>query len=104
MQLRLAAESGVETAAAQIERYAVPNVGERTRVDVDGVPMAAGIELHVYIERSRERSGREFLDVIAAAVDRAGTRIPDGEDWTRAKTVRGRMEKKGDRYVWRRWY
>ena len=109
MQLRLAAESAVETAAARLERSAdaygdLPAAGERKNVDKDVgmIPMSEKIELHVFIEIPRERGA--FLDVGAAAIDESGTRIPDGEEWVRAKIVRARMEKKGEHYVWRRWY
>ena len=109
MQLRLAAESAVETAAARLERSAdaygdLPAAGERKNVDKDVgmIPMSEKIELHVFIEIPQERGA--FLDVGAAAIDESGTRIPDGEEWVRAKIVRARMEKKGEHYVWRRWY
>ena len=109
MQLRLAAESAVETAAAKLERDAnvygdLPDAGETKEVnkDVGVIPTAEKIELHVFIETPRERG--PFLTVGAAAIDESETRVPDGEKWLRAKIVRARMEKKGDHYVWRRWY
>jgi len=42
--------------------------------------------------------------LVAAAIDEGEARMPDGENWKRAKIVRALMEKKGDRYVWRRWF
>lgn len=109
MQLRLAAESGVETAAAALEASADvygawPAKGERREVDVGTVPMAAQVELRVFIETPHEDAHPAVLHVVAAAVDVGEPRITDGEDWLRAKIVRARMEKKGDRYVWRRWF
>lgn len=111
MQLRLAAESAVETAAAKLERDAnvygdLPDAGETKEVnkDVGVIPTAEKIELHVFIETPRERE--PFLTVGAAVIDKSGMRIPDGENWERAKIVRARMEKKekDNRYVWQRWY
>lgn len=111
MQLRLAAESAVETAAAKLERDAnvygdLPDAGETKEVnkDVGVIPTAEKIELHVFIETPRERG--PFLTVGAAAIDESETRVPDGENWERAKIVRARMEKKekDNRYVWQRWY
>ena len=113
MQLRLAAESGVETAAASLERDAdaygpLPPVGRSKIVSTDlvSIPTSEGIKLCVFIERPEEAWAEKGLTVGAAAIDSSetGIRIPDGEKWERAKIVRGWMEKKGNRYVWRRWY
>ena len=112
MQLRLAAESGVETAVARLERTPsafdpLPDPGVYKKVDkevgVNMIPVGENIELCVFVRVPMEGT----LDVIDVATDSFGvetTRIPDGENWDRAKIVHGRMEKKGDRYVWRRWY
>ena len=107
MQLRLAAESAVETAAAALEQSAdvygaPPDLGRTKEIVVEGVPTAEKIELYVFIETPPVAGA--FLDVGAAAMDSGEPHIPDGEDWMRAKVVRGRMEKKGNRYVWRRWF
>ena len=107
MQLRLAAESAVETAAARLEQSAdaygvLPPVGRTKQVDVGTVPMAEEIELHPFIETPTDPG--EILDVGATAIDRRKTAIRDGEQWVRAKVVRARMVKKGNRYVWQRWY
>lgn len=107
MQLRLAAESGVETLAARLEQTAtafdpLPSPGETREVDVGFIPMSEKIELHTFVEMPAE--GGRFLYVGAAAVDVGGPRIPDGEHWLRAKIVRAQMERKRDRYVWRRWF
>ena len=109
MQLRLAAESGVETAAAALEAAAdvygaPPAKGEHREVDVGAVPVGEQIELRVFIETPHEDAHTGAIHVVAAAVDVGEPRITDGEDWLRAKIVRARMEKKGDRYVWRRWF
>lgn len=68
--------------------------------------MGADIELHVVLEGSDAREPENVLKVTAAAIDKSGMRIPDGENWERAKIVRARMEKKekDNRYVWQRWY
>lgn len=117
MQLRLAAESGVETAAARIEQSAdafgslpkpneYKNVDER--VDVGLIPVGEDIELHVFVRMPREdEAPKDMIEVIAVAYDsieEGSPRVSDGERWMRAKTVRARMQKKGDRYVWRRWF
>ncbi len=109
MQLRLAAESAVETAAAKLERDAnvygdLPDAGETKEVnkDVGVIPTAEKIELHVFIETPRERG--PFLTVGAAAIDQRKENLPDGEKWERAKIVRAQMEKKEEHYVWRRWF
>lgn len=107
MQLRLAAESAVETAAAQFEQSAdaygeLPPVGRTKQVDVGNVPTEEEIELHPFIETPTDPG--EILDVGATAIDRRKTAIRDGEQWVRAKVVRARMVKKGNRYVWQRWY
>mgnify|MGYP000878195884 FL=1 len=117
MQLRLAAESGVETAAARIEQSAdafgslpkpneYKNVDER--VDVGLIPVGEDIELHVFVRMPREdEAPKDMIEVIAVAydsVEEGSPRVSDGERWMRAKTVRARMQKKGDRYVWRRWF
>ena len=108
MQLRLAAESGVETAAARLEAsasaYGVPpDQGAHRQVTIDRIPMADGIELSVFIETPSENAPAGTLDVAAAARD-VSTRMSDGVTWQRAKVVRARLEKKGERYVWRRWF
>ena len=109
MQLRLAAESGVETVAAALEANAdaygaPPAKGEHREVSVGTVPMAENITLRIFIENPPDTAPVGAINVVAAAVDVGKPRIPDGEDWVRAKIVRARMEKKGDRYVWRRWF
>lgn len=109
MQLRLAAESGVETAAASLEANAdvygaPPAKGEHREVSVGTVPMTENITLRIFIENPPDTAPVGAINVVAAAVDVGEPRIPDGEDWMRAKIVRARMEKKGDRYVWRRWF
>ena len=102
MQLRLAAESGIETAAAGLERaadaYGPPPREGRMPIAVGEVPAAENTALSVYIEAD----GCIYL--VAAAIDEGEARMPDGENWKRAKIVRALMEKKGDRYVWRRWF
>ena len=117
MQLRLAAESGVETAAARIEQSAdafgslpkpneYKNVDER--VDVGLIPVGEDIELHVFVRMPREdEAPKDTIELVAVAydsVEEGSPRVSDGERWMRAKTVRARMQKKGDRYVWRRWF
>lgn len=105
MQLRLAAESAVETAAAEIERqaekYVPPPDGEPRDMKVNAVPTAEDIELYVSIKASQNGA---VLDIKAAAYTEEETRIPDGENWMRGKIVHGRMVKKEKGYVWQRWY
>lgn len=108
MQLRLAAESAVETAAARLETsasaYGVPpDRGAHRRVTIDRIPMADGIELSVFIETPSEHAPAGTLEVAAVARD-VSARMPDGGTWQRAKIVRARLEKRGERYVWRRWF
>ena len=93
MQLRLAAESGIETAAAGLERAADAYV-----------PAAENTALSVYIEVPPPGEADGCIYLVAAAIDEGEARMPDGENWKRAKIVRALMEKKGDRYVWRRWF
>ena len=116
MQLRLAAESAVETAAARLEQNSKaygepPGLNQRKKITEEvvkeAVPVGEGIELYVVLEGPGpfdDRESKDVLKVTAAAIDESGTRIPDGEEWVRAKIVRARMEKKGEHYVWRRWY
>ena len=105
MQLRLAAESGILTAADTLERHSSAagklSAGGRQSVAVHDVPMAVDIDLHVVIEPQTDGT----LWVTAAAIDqRHDTDVSDGEHWTRAKIVRALMEKKDGHYVWRRWF
>ncbi|WP_106627419.1 hypothetical protein [Selenomonas massiliensis] len=117
MQLRLAAESGVETAAARIEQSAdafgsLPKPDVYKNVDreagVDMIPVGEDIELHVFVHTPREEEPpKDTIELVAVAYDsieEGSPRVSDGEPWMRAKTVRARMQKKGDRYVWRRWF
>ena len=117
MQLRLAAESGVETAAARIEQSAdafgsLPKPDVYKNVDreagVDMIPVGEDIELHVFVHTPREEEApKDTIELVAVAydsVEEGSPRVSDGERWMRAKTVRARMQKKGDRYVWRRWF
>ena len=117
MQLRLAAESGVETAAARIEQSAnafgsLPKPNEYKNVDecvdVGLIPVGEDIELHVYVRTPKEgEAPKDTIELVAVAydsVEEGSPRVSDGERWMRAKTVRARMQKKGDRYVWRRWF
>lgn len=109
MQLRLAAESGVETAAARLEEradvYGAPPEKEvYKKVDVGVIPMADDITLQVFIETPPEDAPAGAINVVAAAVDARDPATVDGEVWLRAKIVRARMEKRGERYVWRRWF
>ena len=117
MQLRLAAESGVETAAARIEQSAdafgsLPKPDVYKNVDreagVDMIPVGEDIELHVFVHTPREEEApKDTIELVAVAYDSVEEGSPcvsDGEQWMRAKTVRARMQKKGDRYVWRRWF
>ena len=117
MQLRLAAESGVETAAARIEQSAdafgsLPKPDVYKNVDreagVDMIPVGEDIELHVFVHTPREEEPpKDTIELVAVAYDsieEGSPRVSDGEQWMRAKTVRARMQKKGDRYVWRRWF
>ena len=117
MQLRLAAESGVETAAARIEQSAdafgsLPKPDVYKNVDreagVDMIPVGEDIELHVFVHTPREEEPpKDTIELVAVAydsVEEGSPRVSDGEPWMRAKTVRARMQKKGDRYVWRRWF
>lgn len=104
-QLRLAAESGIETAAAMLERSSgaygsMPGIGGRMELDVGDVPTGRDIELRVFAEVPA--AGQLYLS--AAAVDHADPHIGDGERWLRGKIVRAYMEEKGARYVWRRWF
>ncbi len=96
-QLRLAAESGIETAAAQLEQS---SKAIDDTFDVADVPVSEGIELHVVAEV--QAAGQ--LHLIAVAIDTSDPHIGDGEGWRRGKLVRALMEKKGERYVWRRWF
>ena len=111
MQLRLAAESGVETAAARIEQSAdafgsLPKPNEYKRVDVGLIPVGEDIELHIFVRTPKEEEApKDTIELVAVAydsVEEGSPRVSDGERWMRAKTVRARMQKKGDRYVWRR--
>ena len=117
MQLRLAAESGVETAAARLERrpsvydpLPKPDVYKNVdrEVGVDMIPVGEDIELHVYVRTPKEEEApKDTIELVAVAydsVEEGSPRVSDGERWMRAKTVRARMQKKGDRYVWRRWF
>ena len=123
MQLRLAAESGVETAVARLERTpsafdplperdadaygAPPARNQRKEITEEGVPVGDGIKLHLFLEGSDDEEPQNALKVIAAAIDSDAAGLPhvsDGVPWMRAKIVRARMQKKGDRYVWRRWF
>ena len=101
MQLRLAAESGVLTAADELEQRSSAAGKLPTGDAVHDVPMAADIDLHVVIEPQPDGT----IWVTAAAVDRRhDTDVSDGEHWTRAKIVRAQMDKKDGHYVWRRWF
>ena len=101
MQLRLAAESGVLTAADELEQRSSTAGKLPTGDAVHDVPMAADIALYVRIEPQPDGT----IWVTAAAVDQQhDTRVSDGEHWTRAKIVRALMEKKDGYYVWRRWF
>ena len=108
MQLRLAAESGIETAAAGLERaadaYGPPPREGRMPIAVGEVPAAENTALSVYIEVPLPGEADGCIYLVAAAIDEGEARMPDGENWKRAKIVRALMEKKGDRYVWRRWF
>lgn len=116
MQLRLAAESGVETAAARLERRSTvydplpkPDVYKNVdgEVGVDMIPVGEDIELHVYVRTKEEEALKDTLELVAVAIDsveEGSPRVSDGEKWLRAKTVRARMQKKEERYVWRRWF
>ena len=108
MQLRLAAESGIETAAAGLERavdaYGPPPREGRMPIAVGEVPAAENTALSVYIEVPPPGEADGCIYLVAAAIDEGEARMPDGENWKRAKIVRALMEKKGDRYVWRRWF
>ena len=107
MQLRLAAESGIETAAAALERSSdayggMPPEGEQKVFSVGEVPMAAHIELYV----AAQTPAKGQLHLIAVAVDAEESPVEDGEQWERGKMVRAwmEMEEKGHRYVWRCWF
>lgn len=108
MQLRLAAESGIETAAAGLERaadaYGPPPREGRMPIAVGEVPAAENTALSVYIEVPSPGEADGCIYLVAAAIDEGEARMSDGENWKRAKIVRALMEKKGDRYVWRRWF
>ena len=112
MQLRLAAESGVETVSERLERdadaYGAPPArNQRKEITEEGVPVGDGIKLHLFLEGSDDEEPQNALKVIAAAIDSDAAGLPhvsDGVPWMRAKIVRARMQKKGDRYVWRRWF
>ncbi|EKU70488.1 hypothetical protein [Selenomonas sp. F0473] len=104
-QLRLAAESGVETAAAALEASAdaydgLPAPGERIELACADIPVTGDIEVRVFAEAPAP--GQLYL--IAAAVDHAAPHIDDGEGWVRGKIVRAYMEEKDHRYVWRRFF
>ena len=91
MQLRLAAESGVLTAADELEQRSSAAGKLPTGDAVHDVPMAADIDLHVVIEPQTDGT----IWVTAAAVDQQrDTDVSDGEHWTRAKIVRAQMDKK----------
>ena len=107
MQLRLAAESGIETAAAALERSSdayggMPPEGEQKVFSVGEVPMAAHIELYV----AAQTQAKGQIHLIAVAVDAEEPPVEDGEQWERGKMVRAlmEMEEKGHRYVWRCWF
>jgi len=65
---------------------------------------AENTALSVYIEVPSPGEADGCIYLVAAAIDEGEARMPDGENWKRAKIVRALMEKKGDRYVWRRWF
>jgi len=107
MQLRLAAESGIETAAAALEHSSnayggMPPEGEQKVLSVGEVPMAAHIELYV----AAQTQAKGQIHLIAVAVDAEESPVEDGEQWERGKMVRAlmEMEEKGHRYVWRCWF
>lgn len=109
MQLRLAAESAIETAAAALEHTAsaygaLPSYGERRPITPEAVPASDGIQVLVFMERPPKGAREGYIYLVAAAIDGDETRIPDGEDWKRAKMVRALMEKKDERFLWRRWF
>ena len=101
-------ESGIETAAAGLERaadaYGPPPREGRMPIAVGEVPAAENTVLSVYIEVPSPGEADGCIYLVAAAIDEGEARMPDGENWKRAKIVRALMEKKGDRYVWRRWF
>lgn len=119
MQLRLAAESGVETAAARLEENShalgeLPVEGRPKDVtkylNAEHIPISDKTKLYVFLELPKDENAKDSLDIVGVAVDpddeEETTRISDGEDWLRGKIVRARMQKteKEERYVWRRWY
>ena len=113
MQLRLAAESAVETAAAKLEQnpkaYGDPPARNQRKkiteeIAKENVPVGADIELHIFLEGPDAGEPKDVLKVTAAAIDQRKENLPDGEKWERAKIVRAQMEKKGEHYVWRRWF
>lgn len=113
MQLRLAAESAVETAAARLEQNPKaygepPALNQRKKITEEvvkeAVPVGEGIELYVVLEGPDDRESKDVLKVTAAAIDGREKDLPDGEKWLRAKIVRACMKEKKKRYVWQRWY
>lgn len=111
VQLRLAAESAVETAAtklaqpsfaAEVQKQLSEN--PQPRIEVDDVPMADRIELHVYVEKSKDLPVNNGLSVFASAVDCSEPSEEDGKQWKKGMFVRALLEKKDKRYVWRRWF
>ena len=112
MQLRLAAESGVETAAERLERdadaYGAPPARNRRKeITETGVPVGDAIELHIFLEGPEDEEPQDALKIVAAAIDMDEAGLPhisDGVPWMRAKIVRARMDRGEKHYVWRRWY
>ena len=106
-QLRLAAESGIETAAVALEQSSeaygeMPKSGWRKELSVGSVPVTGDIEVRVFVET---RAGGQIY-LIAAAVDHEKPHIDDGADWLRGKLVRAAMKKheREERYVWQRFF
>lgn len=107
MQLRLAAESGIETAAGALahssEAYGkLPRSGGRRELPVGHVPVTGNIEVRVFAEG--HDAGQIYL--IAVAVDHDLPQIDDGEGWLRGKLVRAAMKRheREQRYVWQRFF
>jgi len=91
-------------APGPVRRRGPPPREGRMPIAVGEVPAAENTALSVYIEVPLPGEADGCIYLVAAAIDEGEARMPDGENWKRAKIVRALMEKKGDRYVWRRWF
>ena len=81
-----------------------PDVGDGGALTSPDEERAEDVSVVALVDESAMQTRRTQEGAGAAAVDVGAPRIPDGEHWLRAKIVRAQMERKRDRYVWRRWF